>query len=414
MTIMNRRMDIYIIRCTLAAAVLTAAACSMDDEQSAEEPVAVSFGAVMDRQDNATRASANIINTDGLQASAGGFGVFGCYTGLHDYSSSDVRPDFMYNQQVVYSTSTWEYTPLKYWPNGEGEATGHTGSNIHKVSFFAYAPYSDNDISSPSSNPAGYCIPSFSEQQEVGNPWLTYRLIPQSNIDHQVDLLCAVPLLNQQKPADAANSRLMFNFKHALACVGDYVKLMCSDNMKTTINAKLDGSTRNRVEVYLTDVSIDYTLTEKARLILWNGDGKPYWQTILSEMPQTTRTIHIVESTAQLVYAQEYGSVATTTQWDIDGKGIFYIPVELQGYAQQARVNVTYQVRYYDRSESSSDEPAVTGSSSITLSNYSDAYQPGKHLYINVTIDNVAVRVSGAIAPWSITTQTPSVEESNS
>jgi hypothetical protein len=276
------------------------------------------------------------------------------------------------------------------------------------VSFFAYAPYSDN-----ATGATGYCIPSFRKQQEIGNLWLTYRL--HTDVASQVDLLCATPLLDQQKPADAANSRLIFNFKHALACVGDKVTLKCSDEMLTTIAAKLaDGSVYTDVEVVLTNVSITYTLTEKGRLVLWNG-GDMNWETILSEAPQTKRTVEIVSSTgtARQVYVKNFNKNATVTSWKDSGHGVFYIPIELSTYPQTALISVTYQVRYTKAAGGVQPDSPVTGTATITLNGYPNAYQPGKHLYFNITVDNVAVRVSGAIEPWDAQTSTPIVTESD-
>ena len=115
---------------------------------------------------SATRAEAytgGTITTASLQNSTQGFGVLAYYTGTADcYNTGswvDKKPDFMFNQQVTYSTDHWTYTPVKFWPNefnnryadvdasqGAGEETDATNdaASQHggKVSFFAYAPYS--------------------------------------------------------------------------------------------------------------------------------------------------------------------------------------------------------------------------------------------------------------------------------
>ena len=94
-----------------------------------------------------------------MQTSADdGFGVFASYTGMHKYSAVTVKPDFMYNDHVFWNSTpgVWEYSPLRYWPNGEGDVDGLTGNVPHYVSFFAYAPFShgaDADID-PEADPA--------------------------------------------------------------------------------------------------------------------------------------------------------------------------------------------------------------------------------------------------------------------
>ena len=56
-----------------------------------------------------TRTPANEMTNTSLQTD--GFGVFACYTGLHGYSDSNVRPDFMYNQLVTYASTACGIPP---------------------------------------------------------------------------------------------------------------------------------------------------------------------------------------------------------------------------------------------------------------------------------------------------------------
>jgi hypothetical protein len=278
----------------VTAIALLLAACSADDDQTVSSVDAIAFDAQLATDKGMTRTPATAIN-DETSLQTGGFGVFACYTGLYSYIDSDVHPDFMYNEHVTWNgtNSVWEYFPLKYWPNGEGEVSGQSGVNRHYVSFFAYAPYSNNDSSDPATNPAGYCIPSFSKQGDVGNPWLTYRL--HTDVDHQVDLLHA-QLLNQTKSDQTVVSRLNFTFNHALACVGDQVNISCSDDLKTLIKEKVDTeSSITEGSLTLKSVSIKYTLIERGRLIMWNG-GEANWQSIASGNRMTTRTVTLTPS----------------------------------------------------------------------------------------------------------------------
>ena len=65
----------------------------------------------------------------------GGFGIMGYFTGQETFDNvkNTVTAGYMYNQAVEYDskTSAWTYSPVKYWPNRDGD----------KISFFAYAPY---------------------------------------------------------------------------------------------------------------------------------------------------------------------------------------------------------------------------------------------------------------------------------
>lgn len=288
------------IPCTFTAlfllALLAGQACAEVEPQQ-EELTPIVFSAVVSGDMPATKAE-GMIDESGLKAA--GFGVFGCYTGLHRYSESDVNSSFMYNQKVkwVSGDGRWEYEPVKYWP----------GEEDHYVSFFAYAPYSPGDGTG--------CIPSYVRYQETGDPWILYRIA--DNVDDQVDLLYAAPLLDQTRPA--VNERLEFNFKHALACVGE--KVTVSTNVANPNYA-----------IHLKEVSIDYTLTAKGRLVLWNR-GAANWSAVLSENVVTVRSVSLLTAGNE------------TLPWTVNDKGIFCIPAEAAGYPQKATVRVTYMIDF--------------------------------------------------------------------
>ena len=400
------------------------AACGSDE--SMETPTqagtaAVVFDAVLQKDEPTTRANGEIneavptnATDDDELSNHGGFGVFGCYTGLHKYVDSNVSPDFMYNEHVQHDGAGWYYTPVKYWPNGEGEVEvpGNTGTNHHYVSFMAYAPYSNLDDSDPATNPAGYCISTFSLQSEVGNPWLTYHLIPQANLDKQVDLLFAShtttgvdphPLLDCTK--QSTDGKVKFVFEHALACVGDKVTFSCSETMRDVLKAR-EGYAK--VDVEVTECSIEYTLAEKGRLVLWNN-GEANWQQIVSEDPTCTRRVTIVtKDDPKVIYSYEPDAAPpapkeTVSQWVETGKGVFYIPLDAYRNVQSAHVTMTYKVRYYrDLGGASTAESAVTGTAGLKLSSpdYPNGYKPGKHLYLNIAVDMVTIQITGAIKDW--------------
>ena len=372
-----------------AVAALLSSACSADDNSGlsnnpADDRQPVAFSATMaDSQEAETRAVPNVMDVAELKLATGGFGVFACYTGLHRYGDVDAQPDFMYNQKVAWTAGAWKYTPLKYWPNGEGEVDGSTGDVPHHVSFMAYAPYSDM-----STGNAGDCIPSMSYQHEMGNPWITYRL--HTNPANQVDLLYATPLLNKTKQSTAG--ALSFEFQHALACVGNEVTVTASDAMKTYLNGLREGDDPgevSRVELVLKTFSITYTLTEKGRLVLWSADGKPHWETINSESGLVTRTVNYTVPADKVLYSYNGSSTGGTDYTDND-HGVFYIPIHMANHYQTAVATLTYEIRTYD----SGDSPLGTTSSGakvsapVVLSNYATAYQPGKNLSLTFRVKN--------------------------
>ena len=76
-----------------------------------------------------------------------GFGVFAYYTKTTAMSASE-KPNFMYNQQVIYDSSAdatkyptgWYYTPIKYWPNGQNNTTVETGTAMRGKYTFPKMP----------------------------------------------------------------------------------------------------------------------------------------------------------------------------------------------------------------------------------------------------------------------------------
>jgi hypothetical protein len=264
----------------------------------------------------------------------------------------------------------------------------------------AYAPYSDTHTGA-----SGYCIPSFSLQGEIGNPWLTYRL--HENVANQVDLLYAKhsnehPILDQTKPL-ATNSKVLFDFNHALACVGDKITIICSSGIKNQVDSRVVGGV-TQARVVIKNFKIEYTLTSKARLVLWN-QGEPNWQAIFSEAPICERTVTIVpsESYPELpVYTSTSPSGSDAVTYLVEGKGVFYIPKDLQGYPQTAKITVTYCISTYN-GISWTDDSDNTGSATISMKEeYPDAYQPGKHLYFNITLNQMSIGLTAAIAPWEV------------
>lgn len=136
---------------------------------------------------------------DGLTAdNLSAIGVYAYYTGSRNMQKTDT-PNFMCNQKVTRTegSSTWTYSPLKYWPNNPAD----------KLSFFAYGPYNTGSF-------------SVSGSAQSGPPVIEYT--PPRSESAQTDLLAAVPLMNQTSASD--NSLVKFRFHHTLTRIAIYVK----------------------------------------------------------------------------------------------------------------------------------------------------------------------------------------------
>ena len=181
----------------------------------------------------ATQPLSNITDIASLRAA--GFGVFGYYDDNKRYDSSADTPNFMYNQQVTWSTDRWTYSPLKYWPNETG--TGESDGRTDHLSFFAYAPYLKGD---PRLN--------FSANNAKGDPTVTYTT--PNDLGQCLDVLYATKPdgtspytdLTKQNVGDSVT----FSFHHTMSRLNFNVRA-AFDEIAAGSNAKAD-STRITVE----------------------------------------------------------------------------------------------------------------------------------------------------------------------
>ena len=163
--------------------------------------------------------------------------MFGYYDDNKTYDSSADTPNFMYNQQVVWSTGdkAWTYSPLKYWPNETG--TGESDGRTDHLSFFAYAPYLKGD---PRLN--------FSANNAKGDPTVTYTT--PNDLGQCLDVLYATKPdgtspytdLTKQNVGDSVT----FSFHHTMSRLNFNVRA-AFDEIAAGSNAKAD-STRITVE----------------------------------------------------------------------------------------------------------------------------------------------------------------------
>ena len=117
------------------------------------------------------------------------FGVLAYFTQGRGFNPSST-PNFMYNQKIEKSGSSWTYSPAKFWPANTND----------KLSFFAYAPHNATGLTLPGITSTGY--PSFD-----------YQI--QSTEAAQTDLLLAKPMPDKA----ATDGTIRFGFKHALTRV---------------------------------------------------------------------------------------------------------------------------------------------------------------------------------------------------
>lgn len=181
----------------IALAALAMSSCAKEtvvDQVNPDTPI--EFGTYLGRAAQ-TKGSVATLDAAAVGLQATGFGVYGYYTNGADYTS-DLKPNFMVNEQMTYSADKWTYSPVKYWPNETND----------KLSFFAYAPYYDGTAATEN-------ITAVSTKGASGDPTVTFAVA--TDVTKQIDLLYA-SASNQTKPNVGTSTTL--NFQHALSRVG--------------------------------------------------------------------------------------------------------------------------------------------------------------------------------------------------
>ena len=229
----------------MAAALLSG--CSQDEVvESLDMNQAIGFGTYVGTQ---TKASEQTIGT--IKEAGEGFGVYAYYTKGNSYNSSTLVLNFMDNVHVTFETSAWVYNPLRYWMNG-----------TDKISFFAYAPYTDTNITDrPALN-------------DTGDPTVNFEV--NNTVADQTDLLYA-SAIDQTKNGlivDDVLGKVKFTFNHALSRIAVYAKtstnysasgvtievtditLTCKPNTSGTLNLRTGEWTSTN----LAPNSIDYSI----------------------------------------------------------------------------------------------------------------------------------------------------------
>ena len=268
-----------------ASAALALASCSSETDFTQESlkaqnegPTAVEFGTYLGKAGTTRAYSKGPITNDNLKEAE--FGVF-AYLTTGDYapatvttSPSNIAPDFMYNQQIKWSTGTpaaWVYSPVKYWPNGidAANATNPPSNSAvqdetyaKKLSFFAYAPYITTPTETYSgtaptgitvgtdvkTNSATNGINAMTTNTFTGNVWVKY-LMPNANEDDAVDLLWGLRGDYQYTETDGSNNPNDapapttltgndYNINLTKQTVGEKVKFLFKHAL-----AKIEGST---------------------------------------------------------------------------------------------------------------------------------------------------------------------------
>lgn len=151
-------------------------------------------------------------------------GVFGYYQGIDTWDNIYMRPEFFFNEPMTsqgrredpvgsgnYSRTAYlDYSPLRYWPNGEDEM----------LAFYAYYPYSDFTFDAQGhgtpSAATDYGFTYHQSNQTLAQGEFTFTV--KDNASQQIDFMCS-DLEYDQLRTDylTGDHRVPLTFYHKLA-----------------------------------------------------------------------------------------------------------------------------------------------------------------------------------------------------
>ena len=196
-----------------ALSLVVLAGCSGEDEIGtlvAKSDNAITFGTYVGKQTKAIEKSGFVENDT--------FGVFAFYTKTEGYANTDETPNFMYEQTIKKGAgdAEWTYSPLKYWPNTNGE----------KITFFAYYPQAKTGMTF-------YDKGTTTNYSSASKGFPDIKFVVADAAKDQVDFMYSTKV-DETKPE--TNTAINFNFAHALSKVNIKAQMEKALDSKTTVN----------------------------------------------------------------------------------------------------------------------------------------------------------------------------------
>lgn len=376
---------------TMAMAALLTAGCSQNEitDISPDASPAVGFSVYATAQSRGTITD-NSTSGTGIKNTTG-FGALAYYTEQSNWSNTgSFSPNFMYNQQVKWATNVWTYTPVKYWPNTEGD----------KISFFAYAPYE----SSPSSGTSkGVVLSSYTA---TGAPTLRFTLqpTPAALIDLVATDATSTSGANQTINITKRTTAVAFKFNHLLTRVNFKAKLdaapVASETFIFVTGMRLVGSTNHSASTFYSaatykfaDGTWDYTTATPAK------QSADY--AINTVMPLASQTAAI-----NAKYTTQGIRITSTTTGDAllkSGEYLFLIPpVDNTGVdTDKMKVEIDYDIVTLD-SKLSLGYSVTSTQATVSLNKGTLARSKAYDFLFTIGLEKVTV--SAEVTDWSTPT----------
>lgn len=207
----------------MAMAALTIAGCSQNEvtEINPDADRTIGLDVYTGVQTRGTETT-----TSTLKEADAGFGIFAYKTSKEGWDSekASTTPDFMYNEHATWTSGSWGYASLRFWP-----------TNDDKITFFAYAPYESN----PGEGTDQKIILSAQSDKEA--PKITFEVKTSNNWKDMVDLVtdCRTTIKDLTSESNVGNignkGTVQFKFSHVLTQIA---------NVKVKPDVNLGAETR--------------------------------------------------------------------------------------------------------------------------------------------------------------------------
>ena len=190
----------------MAMAALTIAGCSQNEvtEINPDADRTIGLDVYTGVQTRGTETT-----TSTLKEADAGFGIFAYKTSKEGWDSekASTTPDFMYNEHATWTSGSWGYASLRFWP-----------TNDDKITFFAYAPYESN----PGEGTDQKIILSAQSDKEA--PKITFEVKTSNNWKDMVDLVtdCRTTIKDLTSESNVGNKgTVQFKFSHVLTQIAN-------------------------------------------------------------------------------------------------------------------------------------------------------------------------------------------------
>ena len=343
-----------------------------------------------------------------------GFGVFAYQT---TGTAAFAEPNFIYHTNL--STTSWTYTPVKYWPNqiqaGNTDSQPATAEQADKVSFFAYAPRVAATAATGAVTDATYGITALTSNATTGDPKVSFTV--SNDLTKQVDLLWGVvnpeadqtwstvagtsitlaagkPYIGLQKPA--LNTKIHFYFRHALA----QLKLQAQAAYN---QAAAGGTAQNGVKITIESVVLTVKgISQTADLNLNNTTANtPLWenQAAGSDMTITVDGTNInsaLKDGGKVAAASQPAGV-TGTAADVIADSKYYMVIPKTG---STTVNV--KVTYYVTTDDADLKDGFSRVKNVISKDvaFSGGLAAGTKNSIKMTLGISEVKFEAEVTPW--------------